>query len=107
MKPNLDQVIEILKKEGLNDEQIASFIQTLTQNFAQHLYILITDQLKEEDLISLNKIEDNVERERIMSEIFEKNTGQNLKNLADEFVKKYAEEFLEGYKSLNNSSATA
>ena len=97
MQPNLDQVIEILKKEGLSDDQVSMFIQNLTQAFAQHLYLIIAEQLSEQDMIELNKIEDNSEREKQMSMIFEKKNNQKLKNLSDGFVKNYTDKFLEGY----------
>lgn len=99
MQQNFDSVIEILKKEGLTDEKIGEFIVTLNNALTQELYMILVEQLGEEDMQKLNAISDNVQRETQMRQIFEQKTGQNLKDVSDGFIKSFTDEFLEGYKS--------
>lgn len=99
MKQNFDSVIEILKNEGLSDEQTAKFLQSLNNALAQQLYILIGEQLSEEDMQKMEMIDDDGQREASMQQLFEQKTGQSLKNLSDQFVNKYVEEFLAGYQA--------
>ncbi len=98
MNQNFDQVIEILKKEGLSDEKISQFVQSLNNALSQNLYLSIVEKLTEEDMQKLNLISDEVERQKQMQQIFETKSGQNLKNLSDEFIKSFTDEFLEGYR---------
>lgn len=106
MMPNLDNVIEILQKEGVSDEGIRTFIENLTKAIAQNMYTTIIAGLNEEDLQRLNAIVDEKEREKETKETFEKNTGQNLQRLSDQFVQTYVSEFVANYKSVKNQSAS-
>lgn len=98
MQQNFDSVIEILKKEGLSDEKIGEFVLTLNNTLTQELYMILVEQLGEEDMQKLNLVTDETERQNQMRQIFEQKTGQNLKEISDGFVNKYVEEFLEGYR---------
>ena len=98
MQPNFDSVLEILKKEGLSDEKIGKFVQSLNNALSQNLYLSIVEQLSKEDMYKLNKVTDERERQNQMQQIFEQKTGQSLKNLSDEFIRSFTEEFLEGYR---------
>ena len=70
--PNLDNVIEILQKEGVLDEGIKTFVENLTRAIAQNMYTTIIAGLNEEDLPRLNAIVDEKEREKETKETFEK-----------------------------------
>lgn len=100
MGQNFDDVLEILKKEGLSDEKIAEFLLTLNNALSEQLYTLIAQQLSEQDMQKLNTITDDGQRETQMQQIFEQKTNQNLKDISDQFVKSFTREFLEGYSQL-------
>jgi len=106
MMPNLDNVIEILQKEGVLDEGIKTFVENLTRAIAQNMYTTIIAGLNEEDLPRLNAIVDEKEREKETKETFEKNTGQNLEALSDQFVQTYVSEFVANYKGVKNQNAS-
>ena len=107
MQQNFDQVIEILKKEGVSDEQIGKFIEGLSQALSQQLYLTIVEQLSEEDMVSLNNIADEAQRQASMQQIFEQKTNKSLKGLSDEFIKTYTDDFLTGYQSMQSTQPTA
>ena len=98
MKPDFGEVIEILKKQGLSDEKIGKFVESLNNALSQNLYLTIVEKLSEEDMKMLNSIADEVERQSQMQQMFETKSGQSLKNISDEFIKSFTNEFLEGYR---------
>lgn len=101
MQQNFDQVIEILKKIGLSDEKIAEFVVSLNNALTQQLYMILVKQLGEEDMQRLNLIAEEQDRQNQMRQTFEQKTGKSLKNISDEFIKSFTDEFLEGYYSSN------
>lgn len=107
MQQNFDQVIEILKKEGLSDEQISQFVVNLTKALSEQLYLSLVEQMSEEDMARLNTIDDDTQREQEMRQLFEQKTGQNLQQISDSFVKSFTQEFLAGYHELNPSSTVS
>lgn len=81
------------------DDQIVKFIEGLSQALSQQLYLAIVEQLSKEDMVSLNNIADEAQRQTSMQQIFEQKTGQNLKDISDGFIKSFTDEFLAGYQS--------
>lgn len=106
MQPNFDQVIEILKKEGLTDEQVSQFVQNLTNALSEQLYLSMVEQLTEEEMARLNAITDDVQREQEMRQLFEQNSGQSLQDLSDSFIQSFTREFLAGYHSKTPQTPT-
>lgn len=101
MKQNFNEVIEILKKEGLSDKQIGEFIVNLNNALSGHLYLILVESLSEEDMQKLNTVSDDVQRETQMRQIFEQKTGKDLKELSDTFIQTFTRDFLEGYQQIS------
>ncbi len=97
MDQNFGSVIAILKKEGVANEDISKFVENLSGILSQQLYLILVDQLTEEDFKELEAIVDEEQKKLRMQTIFESRSGKKLQDVSDECVKTYVQEFLAGY----------
>lgn len=102
MKPNLDNVITTLKNEGVLEKEIPVFIENLTKYLAEQLYLLLAQELSEEDLRQTQAIPQEAERESKLQELFYQKTDKELKTISDEFVDSFVNNFLAAHKEVQN-----
>lgn len=93
----LDKVIEILKKEGLNDEQIAKFIENLNNAIAQKVHMELISALTEEDLAEVEKAKDD-EVDLTINQLYKERTGQEASDIGDRALEDFIETFLADYE---------
>lgn len=99
MKPNLDQVLEILKKEGLSDDAIKGFVETITKSLSMEMYTSMIYVLSDEEMDLIEKLPNDEAREEKLVEVFKQKTGTDPQVLADQYVKTFTESFLENYRT--------
>lgn len=104
MQPNLEQVVEILKKEGLSDNQIRGFIEGLTKSLAAQMYTEMVSVLSEDEMKDIEKMVSDRQREVRMLDIFKKKTGKDAQEIANKFVEIFTTEFLKNYQENQNNS---
>lgn len=98
MSSKLPQVIEILKQQGLNDDQIAQFLQELTLANFTKLYteaqVYFTDEDKSEIALCSNQDEAN----KVIKDKFEEYTGKDIDIELQKFLETFCEGFLQDYQ---------
>lgn len=97
MQPNLEQVIEVLRKEGLSDNQIRGFIEGLTKSLATQMYAEMMSVLSEDEMKDIEKMVSDRQREVRMLDIFKQKTGKDAQEIANKFVEIFTSEFLKTY----------
>lgn len=97
----LDSVLEILKKEGLQEEQIGEFVTNLNNTIAQKAHMEIIAALTEEDLAEIETAKDE-EVNLLIGKLYEQRTGKNVEEIGDSALDTFIETFQADYERRKN-----
>lgn len=100
----LQQVIEILAKEGLTDEQIADFCADIAKAAYMHVHAKAVEVLSIEELDRIEALDD-AEVETEVKKLFKEKTGVDPQVEIDSFLAKFSQGFVEAYDKKQKSAA--
>jgi len=94
---DLAKVIEILKAEGIKDEDIATFVTDLNNMMAQKIQVELISVLDtEEEMARLNDLpEDQMQEE--LAALYKAKTGKDIADVSDEILDGFVTGFLTEY----------
>ena len=93
----LDSVLEILKKEGMKEEQIGEFVTNLNNTIAQKTHLEIISALSEEDLAEIETAKED-EVNVLIAELYEQRTGKSVEEIGDSALDTFIETFQANYE---------
>ncbi len=97
----LENVIEILKTEGLKNDQIGEFIANINSMVAQKVHLEIMSALTEEDLAEIEKAKEE-EVNLTINQLYKERTGQDAEEIGDQALDNFVETFVADYKRRKN-----
>ncbi len=100
----MKQAIELLKIQGLNEQQVNQFILSLNNILAEQLQRRLLMALTKEEIEEIDKLPD----EKIQNELikrFEKNTRGSLADMSEEILAIFLDSFLSKEEAKNDRSS--
>lgn len=103
------QVIEVLAKQGLSDEQISDFLVDLTKAGFAHLMTKAVEHLSQEDLERIESLPEG-ESQAEIKRLYKEKVGKDPEEEMQTFFAKFSEGFLAEYEkqqaSVNSPAAS-
>lgn len=93
----LDKVIEILKTEGLQEQQIGEFIANLNNTIAQKVHLEIMTTLTDSDLAEVEAAKED-EVNLLIAQLYEQRTGESVEKIGDQALDNFVETFQADYE---------
>ena len=93
----LDGVLEILKKEGMKEDQIGEFVTNLNNTIAQKTHLEIISALSEEDLAEIETAKED-EVNLLIAKLYEQRTGKSVEKIGDLALDAFIETFQADYE---------
>ena len=93
----LDGVLEILKKEGMKEDQIGEFVTNLNNTIAQKTHLEIISALSEEDLAEIETAKED-EVNLLIAKLYEQRTGKSVEEIGDLALDAFIETFQADYE---------
>lgn len=90
----LQQVTDILKKQGQTDDQITEFVNELTKAAFTRLYGNLMANLSDEDVAAIELCKDQEEANAKIKELYQKQTGKNPEDEIKEQIDGFAKDFI-------------
>lgn len=98
MTKGYQKVLEILKKEGISQDDLQKLAEDITKAASVKFYTEMIGALTEEDLAEIEKCTTQEEANMEIRTRFAQRTGENPDKLMQEFLDKFAGGFLKEYK---------
>ncbi len=93
----LDIVLEILKKEGMKEDQIGEFVTKLNNTIAQKTHLEILAALSETDLAEVETAKED-EANLLIAKLYEQRTGKSVEEIGNEALSAFIETFQADYE---------
>lgn len=97
MNSKLQQVINILKKEGYGQEQTQKFTEDIIKLASAKFYSEMLANLTDQDMAEINKCTSQEEANIEIRTRFAKNSGQNPDLLMQQMITNFSQGFLDQY----------
>ena len=94
----IQQVINILKEKGNTDEEIGNFVGDLYNSAAGQFYAQAILLFSEEDMKSLDSIQNQEEATAFIASNYEVRSGKKPDSEINKFIDTFAEGFLKEYE---------
>lgn len=97
MNPKIQEVTEILRKEGMSEEEIQKILEDITKAATVKLQSEMIANLTEEDLAAIDKCSSQEEANYEIRTRFYNRSGKNADSIMQEFLATFAQGFLDKY----------
>lgn len=97
MDNNFLKVIKVLRDKKISEDKINEFINKLKEGAGIELYNQMLTHLTDTDIQEIEKTTDDKKAFELIKSLFEKRTGKNAEEFAQEFYNNFADGFLESY----------
>ncbi len=94
----LQKVVDVLKEQGCNDEQIAQFLTDLTKASFSKLYTDAVSFFNEEDLKAIEACKDQEEANKLIAQKYREKTGVPAETANQKFLDDFCTGFLNEYQ---------